>query len=228
MAKIEIRDLTFSFRAPPSTFAISIYEALSRQDYSNSKIKKLFCGLNIDLSDGDLLALTGFNGSGKSTFLRILAGIYPPTSGTIKVTGKITSMFSLAGHVQPPLTGYENLILLERIKTGNPFVKKKDIDEIIEFSGLDGAIADPLYTYSDGMKMRLLFSSLTSANSEILLIDEVIGVGDEDFQKKARDRVKNRIEASGIAVIASHSKEIRNTFANMEIDLGEGGNVRKL
>lgn len=178
--------------------------------------------VSLTLKDGDRIGLIGHNGSGKSTLLRLLAGIYSPTSGVKKVSGTARALFELGVGVDHELTGRANIARLARLY-GFPLKKVlDDIGKIEEFSGLGGYLDLPVRSYSSGMQLRLIFSISTLYPSDILLIDEVFGVGDEAFQEKAKQRMEEMMEHSKIVVIASHSKELINKFCNKTIRLEAG------
>lgn len=178
--------------------------------------------INLTLKDGDRVGLIGHNGSGKSTLLRVLAGIYTPSSGIRTVDGTARALFELGVGIDHELTGRANIGRLARLY-GFP-VKKvlEDIASIEEFSGLGGYLDLPVRSYSSGMQLRLIFSISTLYPSDILLIDEVFGVGDEGFQLKAKARMEEMMESSKIVVIASHSKELINKFCNKTVKLEAG------
>ncbi len=180
--------------------------------------------INLTLKDGDRVGLIGHNGSGKSTLLRTLAGIYTPSNGTISVQGSVRALFELGVGTDHELSGRANIDRLARLY-GFPLEKvQADIAEIEEFCGLGGYLDLPIRSYSSGMQLRLIFAISTLYPSDILLIDEVFGVGDETFQEKAKQRMENMMKGSKIVVMASHSKELINKFCNKTIKL-ESGNI---
>lgn len=178
--------------------------------------------LNFNIHDGERVGLIGRNGSGKSTLLRVLGGIYSPTGGELRVQGNVSSMFNINLGVQPDASGRENIILRGLIKGWRKSEIDSQMDSIITFSELRDFIDLPLRTYSDGMRMRLLFAIATSFSPEILLLDEWIGAGDTSFQRKAANRMNNLVGEAGIVVIASHNKNILKRVCNKAIWLDQG------
>jgi ABC-type polysaccharide/polyol phosphate transport system ATPase subunit len=167
-----------------------------------------FCALrdvSFRLEDGESLAIVGSNGAGKSTLLSLAAGLVMPDKGTVRVNGRIAALLELASGFHPDLTGAENLVLnaallgLSKRKTNELF------DRIVEFSGIGEFIDDPLRTYSSGMVMRLAFSVAIRCEPDILLIDEVLAVGDASFQEKSKDALLSFRRAGKSMLFVSHS-----------------------
>lgn len=161
--------------------------------------------INLELKSGDRIGLVGHNGAGKSTLLRVLAGVYQPTRGTIRIEGRITPLLNQTPGVEQEDTGYENIITVGMLlgMTLNEITEKAP--EIVEFSGLGDYIHLPMRTYSSGMQARLGFSVCTSLDPGILLLDEGIGAADAQFAEKASQRVKSLVEKTEILIVASHS-----------------------
>ena len=137
--------------------------------------------ITLDLKDGDRLGIMGSNGSGKSTLLRTIAGVYKPTSGTITVKGRIASLIDISLGIDHEATGMEN-IRMRSVMMGTSLKKIKSVEtEIADFTGLGDAINLPVYTYSAGMQMRLGFAVSTALDAEIILMDEWLSVGDNEF-----------------------------------------------
>ncbi len=192
-------------------------------DNSNTVLINALRNINLDLREGDRVGLIGHNGSGKSTLLRTLAGIYAPTSGEVKVSGSVRALFELGVGTDHELTGRANIARLARLY-GYPLDQiEADMGSIEEFSGLGGYLDLPIRTYSSGMQLRLIFAISTLYPCDILLIDEVFGVGDEAFQIKAKERMESMMASSKIVVLASHSKELIKKFCNKTITLDTGG-----
>jgi ABC-2 type transport system ATP-binding protein/lipopolysaccharide transport system ATP-binding protein len=178
--------------------------------------------VNLELSPGDRLALVGHNGAGKSTLLRVLAGAYEPSRGSATIRGKVSSLLDLTMGMDPELTGRENIVL-RGIFLGMTF---REIDalapSIEEFSGLGGFMDLPMRTYSSGMTLRLAFAVSTAVQPDILLLDEMISVGDAEFAEKARGRIEQVIENSQILVLASHDPVTLKRYCNKAALLREG------
>lgn len=178
--------------------------------------------INLELEQGDRLALIGHNGAGKSTLLKVMAGIYEPQVGTVKVNGHVASLLDIFLGVNPESSGREN-IYSRGMLLG--FTKKQIseiIDEVIDFTELADFIDLPVRTYSSGMAIRLAFAISTAVKPDILLLDEVIGAGDERFIEKARSRIGDLIESVGIMVFSSHSEADVKQFCNKGVVISAG------
>ena len=175
--------------------------------------------INLSLESGDRIGLIGHNGAGKTTLLRLLANIYEPTSGQLKITGEVSSLLSLMHGIEAEFTGSENIIQRGFILGLTRKEIKDRIDEIAKMTGLGDYIYMPVRTYSSGMMVRLAFAISTCINPDILLIDEVFGAGDSDFMQVARKKMIELINKSSIVVIASHSNELVKEFCNKAIVL---------
>lgn len=178
--------------------------------------------INLDIRPGDRIGITGHNGAGKTSLLRMLAGIYEPTSGHIEVDGKVSSLLDVTLGMDFEATGYEN-IMLRGLMQGLDFEAIRRLTpEIAEFSGLGEFLDMPVRTYSSGMTLRLAFSIVTSVHADILLMDEWLSVGDADFVHKAEERLKKLVDAASILVLASHSPDVVNTLCNVKVAMEHG------
>lgn len=191
-------------------------------DENHCVVIKALDNVSLQLVDGDRVGVLGHNGAGKSTFLRVLANIYEPTHGHVHVNGKVSPLLDVMLGIDLESTGYEN-IMLRGLLLG---LKRKEIlskmEEIAEFTELGDFLSVPIRTYSSGMMMRLAFAVATSIQPDILVMDEVIGVGDAAFLTKANLRLNKLIEQSNIVVLASHSEEIVRKICNKVIVLDCG------
>lgn len=180
----------------------------------------------VDLKVGDRLGIIGRNGSGKSTILRALAGIYPPTSGELKRVGRVSSLLNVGLGTRMESTGRRNIYLRGYMRG----LSKEEIaakeQAIIDFADIGDFIDMPVRSYSSGMAMRLSFSIATNFEPEILLLDEWIGVGDQDFQQKAKNRLLDLLSDSGITVLCSHNISIIHSTCNRVIWLDKGEIMR--
>jgi ABC-2 type transport system ATP-binding protein/lipopolysaccharide transport system ATP-binding protein len=178
--------------------------------------------VNLDIGTGDRVAIIGANGAGKTTLLRVLAGIYHPTSGSVDVLGRCLPLFDLSAGFDEEATGYEN-IMRRGLVIG---ARRSEIDakraEIAAFTELGDRLDLPLRTYSSGMMLRLIFAVATAVEGEIVLLDEWIGVGDQQFRKKARQRLDEIVVRAGILVLASHDIGLIKSTCNRAILLEEG------
>ncbi|MBX3583491.1 MAG: ABC transporter ATP-binding protein [Rhizobiaceae bacterium] len=178
--------------------------------------------ITIKLRDGDRLGLVGHNGSGKTTLLKTIAGIYAPDSGQIRIVGRISTVFGLGTGMVPDLSGYENIRRMSMLLGASFEEAEASIPEIEAFTELREFLNVPVRTYSAGMLTRLLFAIATAVHPEVLLIDEVFGAGDMDFQVKAQKRMGELVERASIVVLASHSQDILNRFCTRKIHMEHG------
>lgn len=161
--------------------------------------------ISFSVKKGESVALIGRNGAGKSTSLGLVAGVIKPSSGQVKVTGRVASMLELGGGFHPELTGRENIYLNATLLGLRKKEVKARMDKIIEFSELGNFIDEPIRVYSSGMLAKLGFSVITQVDPEILIIDEVLAVGDLAFQKKCIDSI-NAFKKKGATILfVSHS-----------------------
>jgi ABC-2 type transport system ATP-binding protein/lipopolysaccharide transport system ATP-binding protein len=178
--------------------------------------------INFSLKEGDRLGLIGHNGAGKSTLLKVLAGIYQPTSGQINAKGRIVSTLNISLGMEPEATGHENIIIRGLLLGMKLAEIKSKLDEIAAFTELGDYLNMPVRIYSSGMATRLAFATVTAMDSDILLMDEVIGTGDAAFMDKAEKRLDEFMNRSKIVVLASHSDKIIKKFCNKALLLQHG------
>lgn len=178
--------------------------------------------ISLDIRQGDRVGLLGHNGAGKTSLLRLMAGIYEPTSGRIRVQGRVSSFINLGLGMDLEATGTEN-ILLCGLMFGLGFDEiQRLIPSIGEFSGLGDFLDMPVRTYSSGMSMRLVFSIVTSVHAEILLMDEWLSVGDAEFVEHAEHRLRSLVDSASILVLASHNEEKVESICNVIVRLEHG------
>ena len=195
--------------------------------FKRNKVEKVHILKNIDLDikKGETVALIGTNGSGKSTLLKLMTKIIYPTKGKIEVNGKLTSLLELGAGFHPDFTGRENIYFNASIFGLTAKEIDKRIPEIIEFSELGELIDTPVRTYSSGMYMRLAFSVAINVDAEILLIDEILAVGDQHYQEKCFKKLHELKEAGKTIVIVSHSMNSVRDLCDRAIWIYKG-NVR--
>ena len=191
-------------------------------DVSNRKIVNALDNLSFKLEEGSRLGVMGHNGSGKTTLLRVLAGIYTPTAGKIKLTGRISSLLDVSMGLDQDATGYENIYLRGVLEGLNSKKIKEKIEEIADFTDLGEYLNFPIRTYSSGMMLRLAFAISTSIEAEIIIMDEWLSVGDSQFSKKATDRLNTLINKASILIIASHDRTLIENLCNRIIHLDHG------
>jgi lipopolysaccharide transport system ATP-binding protein len=178
--------------------------------------------INIRIKKGEVVGLVGHNGSGKSTLLKILSRITLPTEGTATINGRMASLLEVGTGFHPELTGRENVFLSGAIYGMRRSEVQKKYQNIVDFSGVEDFIDMPIKLYSSGMTVRLAFSLAVHLDADIILLDEVWAVGDQDFQKKSLQKIKDII-ASGVTVITvSHSPELLMSFCTRCIKLDHG------
>ncbi len=160
--------------------------------------------ISVEIKGGERVGLLGHNGAGKSSFLKIVAGLYPVSSGSVNVQGEVRSLFDLSLGFEPDASGRENILYRGLLLGQTPACMRKKEAAIIEFAGLGAFIDYPIKTYSAGMQVRLAFAISTAVTGDVLLLDEVIGAGDASFMAKARQRIAGLVEQAEILILASH------------------------
>lgn len=203
---VEIRDLSKSFRLYHERNQ-SLKSALMRGRISKYEDFMALQDISLDIPQGSTFALIGSNGSGKSTLLKCLAKIYWPTKGTIKYNGKMAALLEVGSGFHHELSGRDNIYLNGSILG----MSKKEIDakydEIVEFSGVERFIDQPVKNYSSGMYVRLGFSVAINVNPEILIVDEVLAVGDAEFQAKCLNKFRDFRKEGKTVIMVTHSME---------------------
>lgn len=163
--------------------------------------------VSFSLNTGETLGIIGSNGSGKSTLLKLLSGVMKPTNGVIKIYGSASAILDLGFGIVPSFTGRENIYFIGSLEGYSKKQINLIIDEIIEFTGLNEFIDLPVKNYSSGMYLRLAFAVKTTLASNILILDEVVGVGDAEFKIKSSERLKKLIKGKRAVILASHSPQ---------------------
>ncbi|GAB2669998.1 ABC transporter ATP-binding protein [Paenibacillus thermoaerophilus] len=177
---------------------------------------------SLSLKDGDRLGVIGHNGAGKSSLLKLIAGIYPPTSGNISIDGRVACLFELATGFEMEATGWDNIYLRGLMLGETPKSIRQKIQEIADFSELGDYLNIPVKYYSSGMFIRLAFSISTAIEPEILLLDEVVAAGDAGFLEKANRRLKELMGKVNIMIYVTHSIDSLKNFCNKCIWLERG------
>lgn len=183
--------------------------------------------VTFDIKKGETLALIGHNGCGKSTLLKLITKILYPDQGEIKVNGRISSLIELGAGFHPDFTGRENIYTNASIFGLSRKEINEKLDEIIQFSELGEFIDNPVRTYSSGMYMRLAFSVAINVDPEILLIDEILSVGDANFQKKCFDKIKSFKQSGATIVIVTHDLGTIEKICDRAIWLDKGGIIEQ-
>jgi lipopolysaccharide transport system ATP-binding protein len=184
-------------------------------------------GINLDLHAGDRIGIMGSNGAGKSTLLRIMAGIYPPSSGTVETSGRVSAVLGQTHGMDQDMTGYENI----RIRGLFMGLSNEEIEErtaeIVEYCELGAYLDMPLRVYSPGMRIRLGFSITTCFRPDILLLDEWLSAGDQGFRKKAIGRMQEFVDSARSVVVVSHNRALLEQFC-AKILIMENGKVIRI
>lgn len=201
---IEIKNVSKDFRVfkdRPKTIKEQILNLCSNEYTPFHALKNV----NLSIKKGESIALIGHNGCGKSTLLSIIAGILYPTSGTVKVNGRLSCLISLGAGFHPDFTGRENIYTNAAIFGLSKKETEENLDSIIEFSELGSFVDNPVRTYSSGMYLKLAFSVAIHINPEILLIDEILAVGDSNFQRKCFAKMQEFRRKGVTIVLVSHA-----------------------
>lgn len=203
-----------------------IKDFFTKKSYSSSLLDSgtihALKNIKITINDGDRLGVIGHNGAGKSSLLKLIAGIYPPSAGKVVTDGKIACLFELATGFEMEASGWDNIYLRGLMLGETPATIKEKTQEIAEFSGLGEYLDVPVKYYSSGMFIRLAFSISTAIQPDILLLDEVIAAGDASFLEKAEKRLSSLMETVKIMVFVTHSIESMKNFCNKCIWMEKG------
>ena len=181
--------------------------------------------ISLNIQKGDKIGILGRNGAGKSTLLRVLAEIYKPNIGHVSTQGNMSCLFSIGLGLNPEATGYENIITMGVIKGQTREQAKAIANDVAEFTELGDFFHKPVRMYSTGMGMKLAFGVATAGSPDILLVDEVIGVGDGKFMRKAQARLENLMQHSNILVLTSHDNAVVKKFCTKALVLDYGNMV---
>ena len=217
---LDVKDLRISYRCLKS---FSIKRSLLQLKKSKVEIFEAVRGVSFQVPKGEILGMVGKNGSGKSTLLRAIAGIFSPDSGTIDLHGHSVSLLSIGVGFQKSLSGRENILLSGMLLGFTEEQVREKMDEIIAFAGLGRFIDMPVKTYSSGMHSKLAFSITAVLESDIMLIDEVLSVGDVRFKRKSSRKMKELISNKDrTVVIVSHNSETLRKLCTSLLWLHDG------
>lgn len=200
----------------------TLKERLLSWKRTKKEIRIVLNDINLEIKKAETVALIGTNGSGKSTLLKLMTKIMYPNKGTIVTNGKLTSLLELGAGFHPDFTGRENIYFNASIFGLTRKEIENRIDDIIKFSELEEYIDNPVRTYSSGMYMRLAFSIAINVDAEILLIDEILAVGDQHFQEKCFNKLKELKNSSKTIVIVTHDMSAVKKLCNRVIWLYDG------
>ena len=225
MTFLNLEDVSLIFRVRQNRrvpFKDFIVNQMFRKSVNPYMEVRALQNIKLSIHEGDRLGIIGQNGAGKSTLLKMLAGIYPPTSGTRTAQGQVSSLFDLQLGFELDASGWENIAYRGYLQGETPRTLRAKLDEIAEFSELGEFLDSPVRHYSSGMLVRLAFSVATAIDPEILLVDEVLSAGDMAFQMKCRKRMEAMIEAAHLIVMVSHDLTALAHFCNRAIWLDHG------
>lgn len=183
--------------------------------------------ISFKVEQGDRVGILGLNGAGKSTLLKIISGVFKPTEGNVTVEGKIVPLLELGAGFDRMYTGGENIFLYGTVLGYSRDFLKEKYDEIVEFSGLGEFIDVPIKNYSSGMRARLGFSIATIVDPEILILDEVLSVGDRKFKKKSLNKIKSMMKSNVTVLFVSHNTDQIREICNKAILLEHGRLIAK-
>ena len=218
---VEVKNMSKSFKVyydKPNT----LKERLVFFKRNKTEVRPILTNINLKINKGETVALIGTNGSGKSTLLKLMTKIIYPNSGTVKTFGKLTSLLELGAGFHPDFTGRENIYFNASIFGLTKKEIDKRLDSIIEFSELEEFIDNPVRTYSSGMYMRLAFSIAINVDSEILLIDEILAVGDQHFQDKCFEKLHELKKSGKTIVIVTHDMNAVKNLCDRAVWIYEG------
>ena len=222
---IEVQDLVKSFRRELLHREYTTWKTLVLKPFQKRRSKEFVTvlnGVNLSVNPGKTLAIIGQNGSGKSTLLKILAGIYRADKGKVQVRGRVSSLIELGAGFHPEFTGRENVYLNGTILGLSKREIQKRFDKIVAYSGLGDYIDAPVRTYSSGMYVRLGFSVAVNVDPDVLLVDEVLAVGDEAFAHKCEDKINEFRRADKTICLVTHDMGAVEKYADEVIWLDGG------
>lgn len=218
---IEVKDMDKDFIVYGDR-ANTLKEKIVRLNNTKKDVRHVLKDINLKIYKGESVALIGVNGSGKSTLLKLMTKIIYPTSGNIVVDGKLTSLLELGAGFHQDFSGRENIYFNASIFGLSKEEIDKRIDDIIEFSELEEFIDNPVRTYSSGMYMRLAFSVAINVDADILLIDEILAVGDQHFQDKCMNKMLELKNEGKTMVFVSHSESSVKFLCDRAVWLSDG------
>lgn len=234
MATIHLNDVSVDFvlyqgsaRSLKKTLLRTSTSGVLKHDAHHRVTVKALSNLSVTLEHGDRVGLIGGNGAGKTTLLRVLAGVYEPTAGRIRVEGRVTPLFDLGLGLDMDASGYDNIRMRAAYFGLDADEVERKMDDIAAFTELGDYLDLPVRTYSAGMTLRLAFAAATSVDPEILLLDEWLAVSDSKFLEKAQRRAEGFVNRSSILVVASHVEDVLKRLCNKLLWL-ERGTIRRV
>jgi ABC-type polysaccharide/polyol phosphate transport system ATPase subunit len=223
---IRLTDVVQRFRLirdRPDTLREAFTKMFRRHD--DFQLFEALKGISLTIGKGEVVGIIGRNGSGKSTILKVIAGIYEPTSGRVETVGRIAAMIELGTGFHHELTGRENIAINGMLLGYSRWEMKALESQIIDFADLGDFIDSPVKQYSSGMYMRLAFAVATEVYPDILLVDEILAVGDAPFQEKCMQRMRNFTASGNTIVFVSHDMHAMRNFCSRIILIHNGKQV---
>lgn len=218
---IEVKNVTKSFNIFLDK-TNTIKERLLFWKRNKKEVRTVLKDIDLTINKGEVVGLIGVNGSGKSTLLKLMTKIIYPNKGNVETYGKLTSLLELGAGFHPDFSGRENIYFNASVFGLTRKEIDKRVEEIIEFSELRDFIDNPVRTYSSGMYMRLAFSVAINVDAEILLIDEILSVGDQHFQEKCFDKIEDLKREGKTIVFVTHGMSSIERFCTRAVWLHEG------
>jgi ABC-type polysaccharide/polyol phosphate transport system ATPase subunit len=225
MARIELEQVNLTFRVRKER-GVRLKDFILKRMFLPSKNPimevRALQDINLRIEQGDRVGFIGHNGAGKSTMLKLLAGVYTPSSGRRTVHGRISSLFDIGLGFEGEANGWENIAYRSYLQGETPASVRAKRQGIADFSELGDFLNMPVRYYSAGMMVRLAFSIATAIDPEILLVDEVLGVGDLAFQHKARERMREMMAKAHLMVLVTHDLESLKQMCNCAVWMDHG------
>lgn len=224
---IELSDVSVKYRIPTETIATLKEHVVRRLTGQQIEYRDLWALKNVSYSirNGESVGIIGRNGAGKSTMLKVISRVVVPTSGHVRVVGSVAPLIELGMGFHPELTGRENVYINAAMLGSSPRETARKFDQIVEFADLKDFIDAPIRTYSTGMVARLGFAVATDINPDILIVDEVLAVGDASFQKKCFERLK-QFQKNGVTIIyVTHAVGTLSYFCDKALLIDNGAVV---
>jgi ABC-type polysaccharide/polyol phosphate transport system ATPase subunit len=223
---LEARDVKLAYRLArnaPSTVAEMAIAALRRQ----VRYERLWAldGISFTVRAGELMAVIGPNGAGKTTLLKVMARVLPPTSGRVIVRGLVAPIIELGAGFSAELTGLENAIIYGALLGHDPRWLRAKADEIAAYAGLEGFMDVPVRAYSSGMVGRLAFAVATLGSPEVLLVDEVLAVGDESFRLRSAAKIEELMSEGTAVLLVTHGLDVARERADRVLWIDHGREV---
>jgi len=232
MASIVFRNVTKTFNRTGRQMLLRSFLRELHKGRKDDRLTALH-DVSFELQEGESVAVVGRNGAGKSTLLSLMAGLLQPDSGQIRVEGRLAALLDLGAGFHPDLTGRENLFINSALLGLSRREVYQRYDRIVEFSGLGDFVDQPLRTYSSGMAMRLAFAVAVNVDPDIVLIDEVLAVGDANFQEKCFAEIERLKDSGSLFVCVSHGTGVLREICKKALwlehgELAMGGNIEEV